>query len=287
MNQIRFIDSRYNDLFMLPNGGYIQVEYPEETVLKQCVFIDPYHTQVGNNVFHICEYAERMERIGAIYQAEPEIMGDEAAWKIGRDKYLAIQTCDEGYDYNLLNENFVELDGGRLVNPHLSMLEARAEILELLGLSPKELRARIYEEVMAQHLEAVENTNRRLYQLEECPTDAYAILQLKHTEETADRRFMSFGYLQKYGITPAPEFYNTVYMAQMTMQPEKSQQEILEDLYTKFNVDHPEDFKGHSLSVSDIVALKQHGAVSYHYVDSIGFKELPQFMTQEGEHSAE
>ena len=287
MSQIRFIDSSYNALFMLPNGGFIQVNYPEETVLKPCVFIDPYHTQVGNNVFHICEYAECMERIGATYQAEPEIMGNEAAWKIGRDKYLAIQTCNEGYKYTLLDENFMDLDGGQLGNPHLSMLEARAEILKLLELAPKELRARIYEEVMAQHLEALENTNQWLYQLEECPTDAYAILQLKHTEETADRRFMSFGYLQKYGITPVPEFYNTVYMDQMTMQPEKSQQEILEDLYIKFNVDHPEDFKGHSLSVSDIVALKQQGIVSFHYVDSIGFKELPHFMTQEGEHSTE
>lgn len=152
--EIRFIDSRYNDLFKLPNGGFIQVDYPDETIVKQCVFIDPYHTQVGHNVFHICEYAERMERLGATYQAEPEIMGDDAAWKLGRDKYLAIQTCDEGYDYSLLNEHFVDLDGGRLVNPHLSMLEARAEILDILNLSPKELRPVIYEEVMEQCFEA-------------------------------------------------------------------------------------------------------------------------------------
>lgn len=154
MSQIRFIDSSYNDLFMLPNGGFIQVSYPDETVIKQCVFIDPYHTQVGNNVFHICEYAERMERIGATYQAEPEIMGDEAAWKIGRDKYLAIQACDEGYDYSLLNEHFVDMDGGVLENTELSMLEARAEILKLLDLTPKELRVMIYEEVMEQCFEA-------------------------------------------------------------------------------------------------------------------------------------
>ena len=151
---IRFIDSRYRDLFKLPNGGFIQVDYPDETVIKQCVFIDPYHTQVGNNVFHICEYAERMERIGATYQAEPEIMGDEAAWKIGRAKYLAIQACDDGYDYSLLNEHFVDMDGGVLENPELSMLEAKAEILNLLGLAPKELRAMVYEEVMEQCFEA-------------------------------------------------------------------------------------------------------------------------------------
>ena len=52
-------------------------------------------------------------------------------------------------------------------------------------------------------------------------------------------------------------------------------------IYQRFNVDHPADFKGHSLSVSDIVALKQNGVVSCHYVDSIGFRELPNFLKPE------
>ena len=151
--EIRFIDSRYNDLFWLPNGGFIQVDYPDETVIKQCVFVNPYHTQIGYNVFHICEYAERMERIGATYQAEPEIMGDEAAWKIGRDQHLVIRHCEEGYAYSLLNEQFVDLNGGILENPALSMLEARAEILKLLDLAPKELRTMVYEDVMEQCFE--------------------------------------------------------------------------------------------------------------------------------------
>ena len=51
----------------------------------------------------------------------------------------------------------------------------------------------------------------------------------------------------------------------------------MERLYQTFNIDHPEDFRGHSLSVSDIVALKEQGVVSYHYVDSIGYTELPNF----------
>ena len=49
---------------------------------------------------------------------------------------------------------------------------------------------------------------------------------------------------------------------------------MLEGLYEKFNMDRPSDFHGHSLSVSDIVALKTAGMVSFHYVDSIGFAEL-------------
>ena len=52
-------------------------------------------------------------------------------------------------------------------------------------------------------------------------------------------------------------------------------------MFTKFNIDRPEDFKGHSLSVSDIVALRQNGVVSCHYVDSIGFQELPGFLKPE------
>ena len=55
----------------------------------------------------------------------------------------------------------------------------------------------------------------------------------------------------------------------------------LEDLYVKFNIDHPNDFRGHSMSVSDIVALKIAGEVSFHYVDSVGFQKLENFMKSE------
>lgn len=83
---IRFIDSHYKDLFRIPDGSCVQIHYPDETVIKPCVFIDEYHTRVGYNVFHICQFAEIMERNGATYMAEPAIMGDEAAWRVGKDK---------------------------------------------------------------------------------------------------------------------------------------------------------------------------------------------------------
>lgn len=150
---IRFIDSSYKDLFHIPDGGYVQINYPDETVIKPCTFVDEYHTQVGYSVFHICEFAEVMERNGSHYQAEPEIMGDEAAWKVGRDKILALQTCEDGYDYTLFNENYVEIDGGQLDNPAMTMLEARKEILESFDLERKELRAMIYDDVMEQAFE--------------------------------------------------------------------------------------------------------------------------------------
>lgn len=55
----------------------------------------------------------------------------------------------------------------------------------------------------------------------------------------------------------------------------------MEGLYEQFNLARPEDFRGHSLSVSDIVALRQNGVVSSHYVDSIGFREVPGFIRPE------
>ena len=88
---IRFIDSHYNDLFKIVDGGCVQINYGDEKVIKPCTYIDAYHTQIGNNVFHICEFAEIMERHGNTYQKEPEIFDEEAAWKVGSEKYLAIQ----------------------------------------------------------------------------------------------------------------------------------------------------------------------------------------------------
>lgn len=162
---IRFIDSHYRDLFRIPDGGTIQVHYSDDSVvIKPCKFIDEYHTQIGNNVFHICQFAELLERNGSYCQAEPEIMGDEAAWQVGRDQYLAIQTCEDGYDYTLFDKEFHEIDGGQLDNPELSMLEARAEILAGFGLQMRELRVQVYEEVM-EKAEAVEAVNASLLDL--------------------------------------------------------------------------------------------------------------------------
>ena len=113
----------------------------------------------------------------------------------------------------------------------------------------------------------------------ENPGDTYAIYQLKRDDSTADIRFMNSEYLQKKGIEPQYENYELVYTGALTK--DGNQIEKLEDLYRIFNVEHPHDFSGHSLSVSDIVALKQAGVVSYHYVDSIGYKELTNFRTTE------
>jgi len=178
---IRFIDSHYRDLFRLPDGGCIQVTFPDETVVKRCSFIDEYHTQVGFNVFHICQFAEIMERNGATYQAEPAIEGYEAAWKVGRDRILALQTCDDGYDYTLLNENYVEVDGGQLDNPDLTMIQARTEILDSFNLGKRDLTAMVYDDVMEQMFEVARQA------VVVAPARESVMEKLSHTTAKADR----------------------------------------------------------------------------------------------------
>ena len=108
----------------------------------------------------------------------------------------------------------------------------------------------------------------------------YGIYQLKDSAETRDIRFMDMDYLEKEGIPVSRENYTLVYTGELT------EGMSLEDIYTKFNIDHPADFTGHSLSVSDVVVLHQGGENTSHYVDSVGYREIPEF-TKELSVSAE
>jgi hypothetical protein len=92
-------------------------------------------------------------------------------------------------------------------------------------------------------------------------------------------QFMPYSYVQKQNLQPTIDHYEVVYSGPLARSARTNDQ--LEDLYLKFNIDQPEDFKGHSMSVSDIVALKVSGAVSCYYVDPVGFQELPGFLKPE------
>ena len=135
----------------------------------------------------------------------------------------------------------------------------------------------VKDEVPPMDLELIRQKREQVFL--ESPSDTYAIYQLKRNDSTTDIRFMNSEYLQEKGVEPQYENYELVYTGALTK--DGSQLEKLEDLYRIFNIEHPRDFTGHNLSVSDIVALKQAGVVSYHYVDSIGYKELTNFRTTE------
>ena len=107
-------------------------------------------------------------------------------------------------------------------------------------------------------------------------TDGYSILQLNRSEEASQFRFLSYDAFERQGQTPEINFYDTLYAGPLVTQSQDPNT-ICENLYVKFNTDRPEDFRGHSLSVSDVVALKRQQEINFYFVDSFGFKELPGF----------
>ncbi len=113
----------------------------------------------------------------------------------------------------------------------------------------------------------------------ENPQDAFLIYQIRRGGELDAYRFMNYDYLQSKGVTPERDGYDAIYTG--GFMDYGNARTNLDMIYQRFNVDHPADFKGHSLSVSDSVALKQNGVVSCHYVDNIGFRELPNFLKPE------
>lgn len=102
--------------------------------------------------------------------------------------------------------------------------------------------------------------------------DTFQIYQLKRGENTRELQFESYDRLKESGQTLNPDHYVKVYEAELTKGLS------LEDIYTRFNIDHPKDFYGHSLSVSDVVVLHKDGKDSAHYVDRFGYKDAPEFL---------
>ena len=104
------------------------------------------------------------------------------------------------------------------------------------------------------------------------PVGSFSIYQLKGGNETLDYRFEPLDSIHRNGLSVKPENYELVYEAPLT------EKDNLESIYTRFNVDRPADFTGHSLSVSDIVVLHQGGKDTAHYCDRAGFSEVPEFL---------
>ena len=104
------------------------------------------------------------------------------------------------------------------------------------------------------------------------PVGSFSIYQLKGGNETLDYRFEPLDSIHRNGLSVKPENYELVYEAPLTAK------DNLESIYTRFNVDRPADFTGHSLSVSDIVVLHQGGKDTAHYCDRAGFSEVPEFL---------
>ena len=107
--------------------------------------------------------------------------------------------------------------------------------------------------------------------------DCFAIYQVKR-DDPGNVRFMNMDWIQSHGKATARGSYDLIYTAPLTATG--STDAKLEAIFEQINLHRPADYHSPSLSVSDIVAIKQNGVVSYHYCDSVGFKELPDFQKE-------
>ena len=108
------------------------------------------------------------------------------------------------------------------------------------------------------------------------PNADYAIYQLKADPELHLLRFASLAELQ--GQPVDGRNYDRVYAGTLPETASHDPSVILEDLYVQFNLCRPDDFHGHSLSVSDVVVLNHDGKEKAYYTDSYGFAPLPNFV---------
>lgn len=127
----------------------------------------------------------------------------------------------------------------------------------------------------------------------ELPENSFAIYQLKPDPQYHSLRFASLSELrsigQREGSDAEPALgvsesrYDLVYSGGLSsaLAANRTPEAILEGLYTRFNLNRPDDFHGHSLSVSDVIALNLNGQTECYYTDSFGFSRLPAFLEHE------
>lgn len=102
--------------------------------------------------------------------------------------------------------------------------------------------------------------------------DSFIIYQLKIYNETHDLLFQPYDCLQTAGLTVSASNYDLIYMG--SLEPNMT----LEDIWERFNIDHPKDFKGRSLSISDVIVLHRNGQDTANYIDIFGYKQVPEFL---------
>ena len=155
----------------------------------------------------------------------------------------------------------------------LENLREHAEKGGLFGVEKEAWEALREYKAMQQRLQEAEPTKEAL--LLHGKEDTFGIYQLTRSEETRDLQFEPYDRLQAVGHTVNRENYNLIYTAPLA--PDMT----LDRIFETFNIDHPADFKGHSLSVSDVVVLHQNGGNTAHYVDRTGFQQVPEFLQEQ------
>ena len=194
--------------------------------------------------------------------APKEAFTPETIYRVRRNPY-----SDSRENSHLL-QAYVTQENGRAKMGDVLYTGTPEKCRELMGqLKSGELTEGDVKQLYAKAQETAQTTGQ--------DKDTFSIYQIKGGDETRDFRFEPYDRLQAAGNVVDKANYELVYSAELT--PGTS----LEDIYTRFNIDHPKDFKGHSLSVSDVVVLHQDGQDAAHYVDSAGFRQVPEFLQEQ------
>ena len=193
-----------------------------------------------------------------------------------------------GYSYDgmlpVTRERALELDAAGLTVYVLhednteSMVFDPQEIMEhggLFGVDREEWEKspQFHEKVMERQEHQQEREQAFLSQNRDC----FAIYQVSR-DDPQNVRFMNLDWLKSHDISIDRSNYDLIYTA--PLRESGTVPEQLEKLYEQFNLQKPADFHSPSMSVSDIVAIKQDGKVSYHYCDSVGFTQIPGFLPE-------
>ena len=274
-----------DDMRFSPEAKQIadKFEYPDKDSVHSFTHLyvtDIKPSVIDNMVYKLNEMQQGLEKA-------PEIQ--EYTGKLPDSKITIEERNAYGYDSNellpLTAEKALEFFDNDTVSGYLlypdgteGQANDRSDIENhngIFGVETDEwLRYQAFQERMDK-LETEEPSKEALLlNAKEC---AAGIYQLKDIPENRDLHFAGAEYLDKKGITPDRDNYTLVYT--FPVNPEDLQDKIsfLNDVYHKFNTDHPKDFEGHSLSVSDVVVIQQNGELSAHFVDTWGYKELESF----------
>lgn len=158
-DDVRIINSHYDDLYRIPNGGVIQIDFPDgRSYTSRVEHLDDYHFDLGGlvNVYHICQFGELMERNGFTAYPEIQTQDEQGVWELGGKGYVTIQSCDDGWDYTIYHSDFSVMDGGQIDAPELTIQEVREQILESHHMEKGRRVQKDYDFVMDKAAEAEE-----------------------------------------------------------------------------------------------------------------------------------
>ena len=230
------------DEFFRQNDPQYAAEHPEAHAAKE----ELYESLMAGRISALDE------KLAALGQTQEDYLPSEI------EKFKDATGYEEFWDFDPAEVK------AALENPDKSRID------EMLAFSEKAER-----EYMAEAAAYVQTPADIAEQAQTVPRDTFSIYQLKSGNETLDYRFEPLDAIRNNGLSVKPENYELVYTAPLT------EKDNLESIYTRFNIDHPADFKGHSLSVSDIVVLHQDGKDTAHYCNRFGFSQVPEFLQPE------